>query len=200
MLAKLEQGAQHDEIYDAEYYATFVEPSMSASAGVMAHAIVAEFSPKTIVDVGCGTGGLMLALTKLGVRCVGLDYSRAAVELCVGRGLDVRQFDLESGMGCDLRADVVISTEVAEHLPASCADAYVALLCGIAPSIVFTAAPPSGHAGTDHVNEQPNEYWIERFAALGRRHRGELSARWRHDWEAQGVSGIYSRSVMVFEN
>lgn len=198
LLSRLERTARHDEIYDEAYYAQFVEPGMSVSAHRMADSIIAEFAPKSLADVGCGTGGLLLAFKERGVRTVGLEYSKAAIDICRRRGLDVVPFDLESGSRCDVHADVVVSTEVAEHLPSSCADAYVSLLCGIARVVILTAAPPTDHAGTDHVNEQPNEYWIEKFAAAGRTYLRDLSVQWREQWKSSGVSTIYARSLMVF--
>jgi SAM-dependent methyltransferase len=198
LVSRLEKNARHDEIYDAEYYAKTVEPGMAVSACQMADSLVKEFAPKLVVDVGCGTGGLMMALRGLGVQCTGLEYAKAAIEICRQRGLNVLQFDLESGEPCELRADLAVSTEVAEHLPASCADAYVGLLCAIAPMVVLTAAPPTEHGGTDHVNEQPNEYWIEKFTARGRQYQKVLSIRLREQWNHSNVSGIYGRSLMIF--
>ena len=40
------------------------------------------------------------------------------------------------------RADVAVSTEVAEHLPESAADRFVELLTALAPVAVVTAALP----------------------------------------------------------
>jgi SAM-dependent methyltransferase len=49
----------------------------------------------SILDAGCGTGGLMLFLRDRGYANVrGLDLSESAVAFCRQRGLDVRQGDL----------------------------------------------------------------------------------------------------------
>jgi hypothetical protein len=55
---------------------------------------------------------------------------------------------------------------VAEHLPPELGDALVAFLGGLGPRVLFTAAAP-GQGGQGHINEQPREYWIDRFAACG---------------------------------
>jgi hypothetical protein len=88
--------------------------------------------------------------------------TRAALEICRKRGLDVVPFDLESDVPFESKSNVVISTEVAGYLPERFADRFVDLLCAAAPVVIVSAAIP-GQRGTDHVNEQPNEYWIERF-------------------------------------
>lgn len=56
---------------------------------------------------------------------------------------------------------------MAEHLYAKHADKLVETLTRSARhAIYFTAAPP-GQGGLDHVNEQPHEYWIEKFNVHG---------------------------------
>jgi trans-aconitate methyltransferase len=196
-VAMLERDAAHDDIYDAAYYAKFVEPTMQLSARAMAQSIVSELSPRSVVDVGCGTGVLLEHLRSKGIDVSGLELADAAIATCIKRGLSVRKFDIEHDSPPEFHADVVISTEVAEHLPERCSDRFVDLLCGIADTVVLTAATPS-QGGTDHVNEQPNEYWIAKFAARGRQFDRELSHRWRDEWKSAGVAACFWNSVMVF--
>jgi hypothetical protein len=87
--------------------------------------------------------------------------------------------------------------EVAEHLPASCAERYLDLLCGAGDRIIFTAATP-GQGGSDHVNEQPHEYWISKFVARGFSHEVEASNEASKQWEAAGIATWYWRNVMIF--
>jgi len=193
----LEATATHDEIYDAAYYHSLVDPTMERSATVMATSIVRDLSPLTAVDVGCGTGLLLLALRRLGVSASGLEHSAAAIQICKRRGIDVRELDIETGSTPELVADIAVSTEVAEHLPASCADRFVQLLCELAPTVILTAAEPSGETGTDHVNEQPQQYWIQKFAARGYTFNETMSRSWRGNWRQQGVAGCFWSTVMV---
>jgi len=199
-IAGLEKGAEHNEIYDGEYYAQLVDPTMQISAKTMASSIMEAFKPKSIVDVGCGTGVLMVELQSRGASCRGLEYSEAAIATCRKRGLDVMQFDIEKAPPPQgLRADLVISTEVAEHLPESCADRFVDLLTGISDAVVLTAAEPvSAHSSTDHVNEQPLSYWIAKFEQRGFRYDRDLSERWRKEWEPAGVAHCFFSTVMAF--
>jgi SAM-dependent methyltransferase len=198
LIQRLEASAQHDEIYDADYY-RLIEPLMAESADVIAQSIVAEFAPRSIIDVGCGTGLLLLRLKERGCRVIGLEKSKAAIDICIKRNIPIKPFDLERDEPLDLRANLVVSTEVAEHLPETVADSYVQLLCDIADRVIFTAAPPSrGGAGADHVNEQPIEYWIEKFVSLGFRYHREISLEWRERWRSEGVNGCYVDSLMIF--
>lgn len=73
--------------------------------------------PKTCLDVGCGTGGLVQALRKLGVDAYGIDVSEHAVAMADD---SVRSF-LKVGSITDIphkdnEFDVVVSFDVLEHL------------------------------------------------------------------------------------
>ena len=197
VVAAFERDAPHDHIYDRDYYQKFVEPTMQISARTMAGSIASDLHPTRLVDLGCGTGVLLAELRELKVEVIGLELADAAIAHCRERRLDVRKLDIERDAAVDVRSDVVVSTEVAEHLPASCADRFVDMLVSIAGTVVLTAATPSV-SGTDHINEQPNEYWIEKFASRGLTFDRDLSMRWRADWRTAGVAECFWSSLMIF--
>jgi SAM-dependent methyltransferase len=189
--------APHDLIYSEDYYKE-VEEAAVIGAGVMSSTIIEQFSPRTVVDVGCGTGALLAAFRDKGCAVRGLEYAEAGLRHCRQRGLDVMKFDIESETPAfDASYDVAISLEVAEHLPASKADRYVGLLCALSPVVICSAAKP-GQTGRDHVNLQPQTYWIEKFRDKGHLHDAAearlLSSRWR---EAR-VADWYHENIMVF--
>ena len=196
LLLALEKTAHHEELYHEEYFKAHIDPVMRTSAQAIADSIVRAFSPERVVDIGCGTGLLLLALETRGVRVEGVEYSAAAVKICRERGLNVHRLDLEKDALPSLRADVAVSTEVAEHLPAHCADRFVDMLCASADRVVMTAATP-GQGGTDHVNEQPHSYWIEKFQARGYG-LDPVTLAWRDEWREKGVAGCYWTNVLVF--
>jgi SAM-dependent methyltransferase len=193
--------AGHDDVYDAGYY-DFIDHHAVQSADVMADSIVRTFQPHTVLDVGCGSGALLDALRRRGIEGSGLEYSHAGLARCQSRGLTVHRYDLTSGTIPALSPayDVVVSFEVGEHLPATQADAFVALLTGSTRCIAFSAATP-GQGGSDHINEQPHEYWLEKFAARSFRCDVAETERWRRSWadaEAAGrIAWWYARNVIV---
>jgi SAM-dependent methyltransferase len=197
MLHGLQRFARHDEIYSEEYYREAVDATAAQSAPLMVKALVEEIRPATVIDVGCGTGQVLMSFREHGVSGRGLEYSKAALEMCQQRGLEVRQFDIEHDSAPDWRADLVVSTEVAEHLPERCADRYIDLLCRMGNTLFLTAATPD-QGGTDHVNEQPNSYWIEKLRQWGFEFDEPLSMRWRKQWLASGVTPWYCNSAMLF--
>jgi SAM-dependent methyltransferase len=192
------RSACHDEIYDATY-CEIVDRSVRQTMEVLAEQIVADYRPRTVLDAGCGAGALLASLRSRGVEGIGLEYSEPALRICRERGLTVYKFDIRTDVWSDAhQVDVAVSTEVAEHLPVACADRLVALLCGAADTVVFTAAPP-GQGGTDHVNEQPPEYWIARFAEQRFGLDDTLTPKWRSVLEAKRVVPFYHRNLLLFK-
>jgi SAM-dependent methyltransferase len=196
-LARLEQLADRQELYDDWYYDNVVDPLMLASADAIAGSLERELRPQSAIDVGCGTGALMLALERRGVYCLGFDTAEPALDRCRRRGLTVRPLDITCDPIPPDRADLVVSTEVAEHVPEQAADRFVDLLSALAPVVVLTAAQP-GSSGKDHVNLQPNEYWIRKFDARGLTYDRELALRLREEWRAAGVEEAFFATLMIF--
>lgn len=194
----LETRAAHDELYDAAYYARQEREMFFSSRGIATSIHDNLPEAKTVVDVGCGSGAVLDALRAIGMQVHGLEYSEAALAICRKKGLDVVKFDLESDEPSpDFDADLVLSTEVAEHLPPEIADTYVDCLTRYSDIVIMTAATP-GQGGTDHVNEQPNAYWIEKFADRGFDHDPSETKAWRDDWRIHGVDRHRAKNVMIF--
>jgi SAM-dependent methyltransferase len=193
----LQNWVRDDSVYSESYYESHVDGPARQAAPAIADAVISEFHPRRVLDVGCGSGAILAEFAARGVEVTGLDNSEAALAFCSKRGLSVQKFDLESQLEVALMGDVALSTEVAEHLPASVADRYVDFLCKSAPVIVITAATP-GQGGTGHVNEQPHEYWIRKFEARGFDHLHDVTQRFREAWAARHVASWYARNVMAF--
>ena len=189
--------ASHDTIYDRDYYDTIVETEAARSADVMAASIVERFKPKTAIDVGCGTGALLAALRKSNCEASGLEYSRAGLAYCRNRGLSVRRFNIGKDDLHGESYDLATSFEVAEHLPPWVANRYVDLLCKLSPVIVMSAATP-GQVGTDHVNEQPHSYWINKFESNHYSFDETSSEELSRHWKISNVANFYYDNVMVF--
>lgn len=186
-------------LYDADYFVRDIDAPATLSAPAICASIMADLSPRTVIDVGCGTGALLEKLREAGCIVLGLEYAEAGRDFCHKRGLDVRPFDIaHDSLDNPQTYDVVVSMEVAEHLPGPIADRYVDLLARLGKTIVFTAAQP-GQGGTDHVNEQPHEYWIDKFGARGRILDWTLTSRWRAAWKDSGtVQSWYYNNLLVF--
>jgi hypothetical protein len=93
--------------------------------------------------------------------------SATLVNLHIVRRVALSQANIWSSP-VDLRRkfDFVQSLEVAEHLPESAASTFVESLVRHGDIILFSAAAV-GQGGHDHINEQPYEYWRDKFLKHG---------------------------------
>lgn len=157
---------QVTRIYHAEWFKCHEEAF--AEYRMLGDFLADIFGPDvaSVLDVGCGRAWVIERLYELGYPVAGVDGSKAATwPASIAKFCTV--YDLTEGYDTHPR-DLVICTEVAEHIPAQHADALIATLCRHATKyIYFTAAPP-GQGGYDHINEQPFEsYWRPKFTARG---------------------------------
>lgn len=130
--------------------------------------IVMELTrPQSVVDVGCGLGTWLAVFGEAGVPdVVGVDgdYLDRSL-LCIAEDQFITA-DLTKPFRLDRRFDLVVSLEVAEHLPEAAADVFVQTLVSLSDTILFSAAVP-GQGGQNHLNEQWPAYWQEKFAQYG---------------------------------
>jgi SAM-dependent methyltransferase len=140
------------------------------------------------VDVGCGSGAYAAEAVRRGHPTVGLERSAAGRLLAKRQGVDSRHFDLRKAPPQLREApfDLAYSFEVAEHLPADLAQPLVDVLCGLASTVVFSAAPP-GQGGVGHINERPPSYWHARFAVRGFQPDPSASQELRDGFARNGV-------------
>jgi SAM-dependent methyltransferase len=133
----------------------------------IANWLVTTFNPKKVIDFGCGNGFIISKLKEQGVSVIGVDGSASAVENAaqnVKKNIQVADVSKSLLLG---KYDLVISSEVAEHLAKESADIFVSNLASHSISIIFFTAAEPGQGGVNHINEQPHEYWIKKFNQNG---------------------------------
>lgn len=121
----------------------------------------------SVLDVGCGTGTWLKAFEENGIE----EYTGIDGEHLIMKHLQIPPshfiaIDLNSSWSLKRKFDLVISLEVAEHLPESQADEFVARLVEHGDTILFSAAVP-GQGGQNHINEQWPAYWRNKFLKHG---------------------------------
>jgi len=65
-----------------------------------------DYSPKTLLDVGCGRGGFMKRMISDGVKCKGVDLSSVMIDECQSQGLDAECIDVAD---VDGKYDAIVS-------------------------------------------------------------------------------------------
>jgi SAM-dependent methyltransferase len=116
----------------------------------------------SVVDFGCGQGAWLSVWRKAGASVMGVDGPYLDQQHLMIDADDFRTADLSQPVVLERRFDLVQSLEVAEHLPSSRASDFIGTLTAHGPLVMFSAAVP-GQGGEHHINEQPLEYWREKF-------------------------------------
>jgi len=189
---------KNEDIYNRHFFER--QARMEApSAGAVAEILTEAFHPRTLIDIGCGTGVYLLEFQKRGVEVAGYDASPAALAGSLV-GDKIRFHDLRTPLALDRKFDLCLCIEVAEHLPLSAADILVRTLCGLADTVVFTAATPGqGSPGIGHVNEQPHEFWMEKFNAHGFGTDEGVTEKLEGEMARRGVIWWIPKNLMIFK-
>jgi SAM-dependent methyltransferase len=152
---------------DGYGYRDLAHHPATAAARVVVKLLRERLSFSSVLDVGCGVGLWLNEYRTQGIEDVfGLDGPWVPQEnLAIPRDR-FRTHDLTQRFQLGRRFDLVMCLEVAEHLPAESADTLLDSLAAHGDLILFSAAIP-GQGGFQHVNEQLQDYWIERFRRRG---------------------------------
>jgi SAM-dependent methyltransferase len=164
-------------------------------------AAIREVFPEvgSAIDVGCGSGAFAAEFSRQGVHTIGLEHSRHGVGLARRQGVDCRPFDVAKPVAEQIHetADLAYSFEVAEHVPASLADSFVHFMTCLGPVVIFTAAQPN-QGGIGHINEQPLDYWIEKFERAGFQRSTAETESLRTGFQRRETSYWFFKNALVF--
>jgi SAM-dependent methyltransferase len=186
------------ETIDMKAYAGFLEGTASGSlrsAEEVVPLVLRLIHPKRVVDVGCGLGAWLAVFQVCGVDDIwGVDgdyIDRKALQIPRERFLPC---DLKEPLRMDEKFDLVLSLEVAEHIPSQCAETFVNSLINLGPVILFSAAIPF-QGGVNHVNEQWPEYWAKKFQERG---YIAIDCIRKKIWKNEKVEWWYAQNILVF--
>lgn len=121
----------------------------------------------TIVDVGCGDGVWLKVFQEHGVEDIlGIDGEYVTPEILTISKEKFVSFDLTQKLILNRQFDLVISLEVAEHLPPEVSETFIDSLTDLGSCILFSAAIPY-QPGENHINLQWQDYWVDLFQKRG---------------------------------
>lgn len=151
--------AYGDRFYDR------ADPELAGLHEAMVDALIELRSPRSVVDVGCGTGLMLRRFAEQRVVVQGVEGSRTAIRRSQ-LGDRIVRANLEREVPDLGRFDLSLCIEVAEHLRPASAAGLVEGLVRLSDVVVFTAAPP-GQRGVAHINLQTKDYWRKLFEHHG---------------------------------
>lgn len=150
-----------------------------------------------VIDVGCGVGTWLLVFKECGVEeILGVDGDHVNKEKLLIPSRSFLSRDLREPLRLNSQFDLVVSLEVAEHLPGECAGTLVDSLTKLGPAVLFSAAPPF-QGGVNHINEQWPDYWSNLFKKRGFE---VVDCIRKRIWQNDNVEWWYAQNILLFAN
>lgn len=180
--------------YSERFYDEMKDTNLS-SARKVSELVIDMVSPRSVVDIGCGTGIWLKAFSEKGVKGIyGYDGAWVKEGMLVIPKDRFEARDLERPIDKICRADLAVCLEVAEHLPRDKAHILVDNLVNASPVVLFSAAIPM-QGGSHHVNEQWPDYWEALFSKRG---YVPVDCIRRHVWNDPKVSFFYAQNIFIY--
>jgi glycosyltransferase involved in cell wall biosynthesis len=182
--------------YTKDFYELLQAGSRSSARVILPLLLeLLQSKPQSVIDVGCGVATWLGVFQELGIEdCLGVDGDYVDPKMLQ---IPVSQFmaaDLRQPLAIDRQFSLAMSLEVAEHLPADCAEGFVHTLTELAPIVLFSAAIPF-QGGTDHIHERWPSYWVNLFQARGY----VVIDCFRHKiWQHPEVEPWYAQNILLF--
>jgi len=185
------------KIYNEEFFESVTKGEFLCSFD-MAKIILEILKPKSIIDIGCGNGIHLNAFKECGITdYVGYDGSEVALKKSLLPKGEIILHDLRKPLSLNRKYDLCCCIEVAEHIEERYAKTLINTLVGLSDLILFTAAVPK-QGGTNHVNEQPHEYWKNLFKQKGYFYCDYTSEKLRRLFWVVNINDWIYNNLMVF--
>lgn len=154
------------------------------------------YKPQSICDVGCGNGVWLSEAKKLlnKIKLRGYDGDYVNKEYLLIDNKEFYSADLSKTIPDIKKYELVMSLEVAEHLPSKRAESFVDDLVCLGDVILFSAAVPH-QIGKGHINEQPLSYWVSKFEKRGYIFLDIIRP---NIWNNKNVRAHYKQNIVVF--
>jgi len=122
--------------------------------------LIKEFDVKSMLDIGCGPGGMVDLANQKGLYAVGIDGDFSIERTCA-----VILHDYHSGpLKHYCTYDLAWSVEFLEHIPEDCIKHVMPSFLACRRVVITSSNNPKPRL---HVNPQPPEYWIKIFKQHG---------------------------------
>jgi 2-polyprenyl-3-methyl-5-hydroxy-6-metoxy-1,4-benzoquinol methylase len=189
-----------DNLYGDDFFKEMATPRAFAKQEQYGRALVNSLKVDSVIEFGCGCGGWLVGMRKAGAKVLGLEYSiDSALKYAPREVVDAIEFG-DFGKPIDKgKFDCALSIEVVEHIPEECADQVVTNMVNAATKYVFLSAARPGQGGTGHINEQPLQYWIDKFAKHGFIWKPELAHTFRVALMPTKYARYIKKNTLIFK-
>ncbi len=145
--------------------------------------IADKFGPASVLDLGCGLGGYIRMFAEWGASEVrGVDgYPTSELFLSPS---NYTSHDLSQPLALGRRYDLVVCTEVIEHIDEAYEDIALQTIARHASNVILFSAAQPNQPGIGHVNCKSLAHWLDRWRELG--------------WEPAAFDSLAVRSLSTY--
>ena len=161
----------------------------------LSHAIANLFKfndINNVIDIGCGLGYYKQVIESYGITCDGFDGNPNTPELTNNK---CQVLDVSENIENQQQYDGLLCLEVGEHIPKEKEQVFIKNLAYYSPTLLVLSWALPNQGGDGHVNEQTNQYIINKFMEYGYTFQTELTEALRYY-----VTNCwwFKQSIMVF--
>jgi SAM-dependent methyltransferase len=194
-------------IYDDKFFRKYLEKAQYLNDHqIIASAIIATFRPRSVIDIGCGSGRILHWLRSKNffrppfgkIAVSGYEGSQSAVKYWPKSvNKNIRVADCTEPLEKEAPAVLVICLEVAEHIETERSEQLVKNICNLSDQYILFSAAPIGQGGVGHINEQPWQFWVNLFEKSGWKEHRALTAEFKERLQVKVVSPWYRENTRV---
>ncbi len=163
-------GFYSDRYYDCDHVQPPIVTVIAASLLVAGRDILGR-NVESVLDLGCGQGQFTRGLLASGLDVVAVEGSAAGCAAALKRGVPQSRLvrhDMRLPLQLNRKFDVVMCTEVAEHLEPPFSSQLIHTISEHSDVCWFSSERPETNEGhLHHPNEQPDIFWINLFRFYG---------------------------------
>lgn len=156
--------------YKNKYYQRHRDLTLSSAKKII-QLFPNTFNPKSVLDIGCGTGEWMSLFKTKYPSCnlVGIDGHWIKSDDLICKDIDLFNLDLSSDLTSKVfekKYDLIICLETITDLSEQCGDNLIEKICKSSDICLFSSGTPV-QTHTPHKNRQWQSYWRSLFEKNG---------------------------------
>lgn len=165
-------------------------------ADLLSGAVMEQFSPDSVIQIGCGIGMHLKPFLDEGIDAVGVDENRVAHENAVVPTEHIKIQNLKSVYRPDEAYDVVLCVDMLEYTSRNHEDAIIKTVAAAGKTAVVSVPLPR-YSSLSYDREEPKTYWVQKFEDNGLSYDPEATRHLQEQLDADDEAWV-PEQVLVF--